>query len=49
MRKTGADRSVIMSITGHATDEMFRHYNTVDREDTRKARKESEGFVQAVR
>jgi hypothetical protein len=38
-----------MSITGHSTDEMFRHYNTVDSEDTQKAVKEYEGFVQGVR
>ena len=49
MRKEGIDRSVIMSIKGHSTKEMFRHYNTVDNEDTRQAMKEFESFVQGVR
>lgn len=37
MRKSGAAESVIMSITGHSTREMFDRYNTVDDEDKRKA------------
>jgi integrase len=48
-RKAGVDQTVIMSITGHSTDEMFRHYNTVDSEDNKQAMKEFESFVQGVR
>ena len=33
MRKSGVAESVIMSITGHSTREMFDRYNTVDIED----------------
>jgi integrase len=33
MRKAAVDRSVIMQITGHSTESMFRRYNTVDEAD----------------
>ena len=36
-RKAGVDRTVVMSITGHRTTEMFLRYNTVDESDTRVA------------
>jgi integrase len=37
MRKAGVSESVIMSITGHSTREMFDRYNTVDLADAQKA------------
>jgi integrase len=37
MRKAGVPQSVIMKITGHNTDQMFRRYNTIDSEDARDA------------
>ncbi len=37
MRKAGVPESVIMSITGHSTREMFDRYNTVDEEDSKEA------------
>ena len=37
MRKAGVDKSVIMKITGHSSEEMFNRYNTVDAEDARQA------------
>ena len=37
MRRAGVDRSVIKEITGHATEEMFDRYNTVDIHDTVQA------------
>jgi integrase len=30
MRKAGVEQTVIMKLTGHKTDSMFRRYNTVD-------------------
>lgn len=33
MRKAGVTETVIMSITGHSTREMFDRYNKIDRED----------------
>ncbi len=35
MRKAGVAESVIMTITGHETREMFDRYNSVDADDTR--------------
>ena len=37
MRKAGVPESVIMTVTGHSTREMFDRYNTVDAEDARRA------------
>jgi integrase len=48
MRKAGVDESVIMSITGHSTREMFDRYNTVDADDTREAVNKLEVFFQNV-
>ncbi len=48
MRKAGIAESVIMKITGHSTREMFDRYNTVDEDDTRKAVKQFEGFLQML-
>jgi uncharacterized protein (DUF433 family) len=39
--------SVIMAATGHATREMFDHYNSIDREDLRDAVKQYQDFVKA--
>ncbi|MBC8462520.1 MAG: site-specific integrase [Deltaproteobacteria bacterium] len=46
MRKAGIQESVIMTITGHSTREMFDRYNTVDEEDTRKAIDQLQGYFQ---
>lgn len=45
MRKSGVDKSVIMKITGHSSDSMFRRYNTVDEEDRTEAVRKFEGFL----
>ena len=45
MRKAGIPESVIMSITGHSTREMFDRYNTVDIEDTRQAINQLQNFL----
>lgn len=37
MRKAGVPQSVIMKITGHSTEQMFRRYNTIDSDDARDA------------
>ncbi|MDR3567347.1 MAG: site-specific integrase [Syntrophobacteraceae bacterium] len=37
MRKAGVAQSVIMKITGHSTDEMFRRYNSIDADDAHQA------------
>ena len=37
LRKAGVPDSVIMSISGHKTNAMFRRYDSVDREDRQKA------------
>jgi integrase len=37
MRKAGVPESVIMTITGHSTREMFDRYNTIDAEDAKQA------------
>ena len=46
MRKAGVNHNVTMSITGHATEEMNRHYDTVDTEDMRLAIKQYENMLQ---
>jgi integrase len=48
MRKAGMPKSVIMSITGHSTREMFDRYNTVDIEDTRQAIDRLRDYLQSV-
>jgi integrase len=48
MRKAGVAESVIMSITGHSTREMFDRYNTIDEEDTRLAMSKFQGLVKSV-
>ncbi len=37
MRKAGVAQSVIMKITGHSTDEMFRRYDSIDADDAHQA------------
>jgi integrase len=46
MRKAGVDRTVTMTITGHSTEEMNRHYDTVDTEDMRLAIRQYENMLQ---
>ncbi|MCX5834027.1 MAG: site-specific integrase [Deltaproteobacteria bacterium] len=48
MRKAGVAESVIMSITGHSTREMFDRYNTIDEEDTRLALSKFQGLLKSV-
>ena len=48
MRKAGVEESVIMSITGHSTREMFDRYNVVDRDDTLNAVNRLEVFFRNV-
>ena len=48
MRKAGVPESVIMKITGHSTREMFDRYNTIDRDDTRAAMAQLEGYLSNV-
>lgn len=48
MRKAGVAETVIMEITGHSTREMFRRYDSVDDEDTRRAVDQMEGFLKSV-
>lgn len=45
MRKAGVAESVIMAITGHSTREMFDRYNSIDRDDIKKASEQFSGFV----
>jgi integrase len=44
MRKAGVPDSVIMSISGHKTNAMFRRYDSVDREDRQKALERLRGW-----
>ena len=46
MRKAGVPESVIMSITGHATREMFDRYNTIDDGDREKAIGQFKNFLE---
>ena len=46
MRKAGVDRNVTMTITGHSTEEMNKHYDTVDTEDMRLAIRQYENMLQ---
>ena len=48
MRKAGISESVVMSITGHSTREMFDRYNTIDKLDKKKAVDQLEVFFQSV-
>lgn len=48
MRKSGVAESVIMSITGHSTREMFDRYNTIDEDDTRQAVSSFQGFLESA-
>ncbi len=48
MRKAGVSEGVIMKITGHSTREMFDRYDTIDKDDTQKAVKQLEGFLQVL-
>ncbi len=45
MRKAGVQESLIMSITGHSTREMFDRYNSIDGEDRRDAIRQLEGYL----
>jgi integrase len=49
MRKAGVDRTVIMKLTGHKTDSMFRRYNTVDCWDAREAMKRLNAQLESER
>jgi len=46
MRKAGVAQSVIMKITGHSTDEMFRRYDTIDVDDAHQAIGQYRSFLQ---
>jgi integrase len=48
MRKAGVAESVIMSITGHSTREMFDRYNTVDLGDAQTAVHQLDVFLESV-
>jgi hypothetical protein len=48
MRKAGVPESVIMSITGHSTREMFDRYNTIDIDDTKCAVDHLESYLENV-
>ena len=48
MRKAGVDKSVIMKITGHSSEEMFNRYNTVDAEDAREAVDQLQAYLANV-
>ena len=48
MRKAGVDRSVIMQITGHSTESMFRRYNNIDEADAELAKAKFSEFMQAT-
>lgn len=39
---------VIMEITGHSTDEMFRRYDTIDDDDKEQAAKELQEYLANV-
>ena len=43
--QAGVLESVITEITGYSTRKMFDHYNTVDKDDTRKAIERLEAFL----
>jgi hypothetical protein len=47
MRKAGVHKHVIMSITGHATDVMFRRYDSIDMDDKQQAANQLETFLGA--
>ena len=48
MRKAGVPQHVIMEITGHSTDEMFRRYDTIDQDDKQQAAKQLQDFLANV-
>jgi len=48
MRKAGVRQHVIMEITGHSTDEMFRRYDTIDDDDKEQAAKELQEYLANV-
>jgi integrase len=45
MRKAGVNISVIMAISGHRTDAMFRRYNRIDLNDGREAMQRLERYL----
>lgn len=45
LRKAGVDTTVIMKISGHKTDSIFRRYNVVDERDLRDAMKRRENLI----
>jgi integrase len=49
MRKAGVERTVIMKLTGHKTDSMFRRYNTVDALDAREAMRRLDALLESER
>ena len=48
MRKAGVPQHVIMEITGHSTDEIFRRYDTIDGDDKLEAAKRLQDFLANV-
>jgi len=44
MRKAGVPQHVIMEITVHSTDEMFRRYETFEQDDKQAAARSLEMF-----
>lgn len=47
-RKAGADRTVIMRLTGHKTLAIFTRYNSVDEDDARQALQMMEGYFEGM-
>jgi integrase len=48
MRKAGVAQSVIMKITGHSTEEMFRRYDSIDHEDAHNAVDQMRNYLQSI-
>lgn len=49
IRRAGVEKTVIMKLTGHKTDSMFRRYNTVDSWDAREAMKRFDALLESQR
>ncbi len=46
MRRAGVPKSVIMTMTGHRTENMFHRYNTVDEDDMKAALEKATAYFQ---